>query len=184
MTCARHYPVAVFATLIPVIALVLGGLLTYLTEARRDSRQRRLTREQSAAERERTLRDRRDTFELEMLIKLSEAMLSFGRAAGRVHHADMMTAKTSGVYGSHQLPEDVSNEMHVAGREVLGLMHFVLDDQVREAVAHAHSSMNGIGALLNVSPEQALRAVTEAMNAHTEAFAMVGARVREIHLRG
>lgn len=169
-------------TLIPIITLVLGGVLQYLGQWGTDARAQRAARESRDADRDRARQERRETFELDHLLRLNEALLRFGRATGRVHFHDSMVAKQSGEYGSHLLPTEVSDESHSAGREVLSLMHLVLDDDLRELVETAHGKLSGMGVLMRTSVERGTAAMLDATEAQDAAMRAIGARVRRIYV--
>ncbi|WP_341717679.1 hypothetical protein QQG74_28215 [Micromonospora sp. FIMYZ51] len=169
-------------TLLPVITLALGAILQYLGQWGADARQRRAAQEARDADRDRARQERRETFELDHLLRLNEALLRYGRAAGRVHFHDAMVAKQSGEYASHQLPEELNGELYNAGREVLSLMHLVLDDNLRATVETVHRSYGRMTNLMRTTVEEADAAMVAAADAQDAAMRGIGARVRQIYL--
>jgi len=169
-------------TLLPVITLIAGGLLQYLGQWGTDARQRKAATEARNGDRDRMRQDRRESFELDHLLRLNEAMMRFARATGRAHFHDMMAAKQSGVYASHQLPEGVSDEDYAARRELLGLKNLVLDNNIRAKVNEAYESMSRLTTLIRATTDEADAMMLDAMNAHSQALDGIAARIRQIYL--
>lgn len=167
---------------LPVITLIVGGLLTYLTQSGTDARQRRTAREALLLDRAARREERRETFELGHLLRLNEALMRYARAVGKAHHHDAMVAKQSGAFASHQLPEDLSDEEHLAGREVLGLMNLVLDDDLRAKVNREYQLMSHVASLTDVTVEEARAALGSALRAHEVAMEGIAARIRQIYI--
>ena len=70
------------------------------------------------------------------------ALGDFARAVGRVDYLDTMIAKTTGEYGSAQLPEEAAESLRMANRALSDAKGLILDDKLREAVATAQATAN------------------------------------------
>lgn len=169
-----------FQTVLPVLTLIAGGLLQYLSQWGADFRQRKAAQEARDTERDRVRRDRRETFELDHLLRLNDALMRFGRAAGRVHNHDVL-ARQSGTYARDQRPTDINDEFGDAGREVISQMHLILDDSLQETVSRARDAIAEIGMQTPTTiPAEAVFA--RALQAHVTAMKAIGDRVRQIYL--
>ncbi|MEU6201205.1 hypothetical protein [Streptomyces sp. NPDC047061] len=82
-----------FTAVWPVVTFILGGGSAYLRDFITERRQ--ITRDAKArqAERDKVITERRETFELDHLERLNEALHRLGRAAGRAHDTDMRTSR-------------------------------------------------------------------------------------------
>ena len=173
-----------YTTLLPVGTLVLGAGLTEVRSWVADRRQRGEAERMAAVERQRTQEERRETFELDLLVRLQEALLEYGRATGRLHHIDMMISKQTGSYASTQLPEEASDHEYAAGRQMLALMNMVLDIELRQLVREAYTRMSAVGSMHRSTPQDAEDAFTAAATLHAEALEAVATRIRDIYLHG
>lgn len=166
----------------PVVTFAVGGASTYFRDGLAEKR--RLAREKGArdAERKRAVIDRRETFELDHLQKLNDALAGLGRAAGEAHHIDTMASRQTGVYAGTQIGEEASNAMMLANRNVSTLAGLVLDDALRTAVEHAHEQLNIPSSMHRSRVEDAQAAFHRAFLALDRAQALIAERIREIYL--
>ncbi|MFD8739402.1 hypothetical protein ACFV06_31450 [Streptomyces sp. NPDC059618] len=171
-----------FSSVWPVATFFLGGASAYLRDFVTEKRQ--LAREAGVrqAERDKAITERRETFELDHLERLNEALHKLGRAAGRTHHGDMVIARASGRYASSQLSRDDSDAFTEANRDVYMLKNLVLDDALRNKVAQAHLAINVPSSMHNSDPEQADRRWTEAVLMLDGVQGDIAARIREIYV--
>ncbi|GAA0452344.1 hypothetical protein GCM10010361_15560 [Streptomyces olivaceiscleroticus] len=171
-----------FTAVWPVATFVLGHASTYLTGFITEKRQIAREAQARAAEREKTLAERRETFELDHLERLNEALQKLGRATSRVHFLDTMTSQASGEYASTLLPEDDSNALLDANRDVFMLRNLVLDDGLRVHVEHAHDLLNIPSGLHRSDPEAAESSYHQAILALNDAQSAIAQRIRQIYM--
>ncbi|MCW1100088.1 hypothetical protein OJ963_40580 [Streptomyces sp. RS2] len=165
----------------PVVTFTLGLASTYLTSFINEKRQ--ISREAKAreAEREKAVTDRRETFELDHLVRLNEALQDLARAAAQAHLADMRVSRETGHYASTLLPEGISDTFHQAGRTVRMLKNVVLDDALRDQVTKAAHALHVPSMMMRAEPGKAERAFFEATELVEAAQEAVAQRIREIY---
>ncbi|MDW4913747.1 hypothetical protein [Streptomyces californicus] len=162
----------------PVAAFFLGGLATQVTGWLTHRRQQ-LERKQDAAA---ALHARRESFELDQLQKLSDALQNLGRKAAQVHHADMMAGRESRLYGAERLAEELDEAHRLAHQEVRMLSRLVLNDDLREQLADARSAMLVPSAMNRADPRAAEAAFVEGLQKLDQVMDEVAAQIREIYL--
>lgn len=171
--------------LLPVGTLVLGYLGTLFTESRRDAREWHREELARSSARKQQLLDRRESFEIDHLVRLNEALNDLARASGRLHHLDSMIAKQSGSYASHQIgDEETSQAMLAANRSVHTLTGLVLNDGLRELVREAHRACNEPSSLRNATQEEAETVFHRAVSKLETAQDGIAVRVRDLYQRG
>jgi hypothetical protein len=171
-----------YNTLIPAGTLVIGACLSEVSSWLADRRRSGDAARISVLERARAREIRRETFELDLLVKLNEALLGFGRAWGHAHYIDTMTSKQTGVYAGTQLPEEASDALYAAGRQMLALMNMVLDDELRDMVRRAYDEMSAVSRMYKATVADADAAFYRAGLTHGNALEAIAARVRELYL--
>ena len=123
------------ATLLPVITLVIGAVLTalfqYFSDLRSDQREANSRREQ----RRDAAKLRRIEFQRATLLGLQDRVAELIRAYGKGHVADEAMFKQTGRWRTHLYPEGVSNEIFDVQREVTKLYVRVRDESVRRDVS-------------------------------------------------
>lgn len=166
----------------PVATFVLGLASTYLTSFITEKRQ--IAREAKArqAERDKIIIERRETFELNHLERLNEALHRLGRAAGQAHVADMRAARQTGQYASTLVGEEIAEEFRQSNRDVYMLRHLVLDEDLREKIDRVHRAVNTPSSMHRSDSAQAERRFAEAILMLDEAQADVAGRIRKIYL--
>ena len=167
--------------ILPVVTLILGYLGTLWTEERRDARALSRARSERAELAAVARADRRESFELETLARAHAALGDFARAVGRVDYLDSMIAKTTGVYGSAQLPDDASETLRVTNRALSDAKGLILDDELREAVAVAQTKDNLISAMRGADPIAVEAVRAEGLTAVVIASDLISARIRDIY---
>lgn len=166
----------------PVATFLLGHASTYFTGFITEKRQ--IAREAKArqGERDKVLIERRETFELDHLERLNEALQKLGRAASGLHRFDTMASRQTGEYASTLVPEEDSNAYLDANRDVYMLRNLILDDALRVHVAHAHELLNMPSSMSRSNPEQAEDAFTQAILALDDAQSAIAQRIRQIYM--
>lgn len=170
------------SSVLPVVTFVLGAVFTYARDLLTEKHQIRREREARQGEREKLILDRRETFELDHLQRLNEALQAMGRATGRAHHLDMMASRQTGTYASTQLTTEASDAFYEANRNVSMLKNLVLDDRLRELVAVAHGALNIPSAMHGSDPAYADHEFERAIILTDQAQNGLAERIRHIYL--
>ncbi|MFG2386570.1 hypothetical protein [Streptomyces avermitilis] len=171
-----------FNSVWPVATFILGGASAYLRDFITEKRQ--IAREANArqADRDKVITERRETFELEHLERLNEALQKLGRAVGKAHVIDMRTSQDTGHYAGTLLPEGDSEAFSQANRDVHMLRNLVLDDALRAKVEQAHKALNVPSSMHRADPREAERRFAEAIVMLDNVQTDIAARIREIYL--
>ncbi|MEU5115112.1 hypothetical protein AB0G64_26845 [Streptomyces longwoodensis] len=166
----------------PIVTFALGLASTHFTSFITEKRQ--IAREAKArqAERDKVLVERRETFELDHLERLNEALHKLGRAVSRAHFVDTMTGRQTGEYASTQLPDEDSNAYLEANRDVYMLRNLILDDALRTHVAHAHELLNVPINMRRSNLGAAEDAYYQAVFALDDAQSAIAQRIRRIYM--
>lgn len=167
---------------LPVITLVLGYVGTLATEAARGNRDRRIAKEERDDVLNGTHAAERRTFELQTLTDLKAALADLGRAAGRAHHFDLMTARENGsaTMPSTQLPEDINAALFDTNGRVQSLVGLVMVEAARSKVSEFTSAVSRLGT--TIRPEaQAERELLAAVGLLEEAQQQLSERIRSIY---
>ncbi|MFD6998799.1 hypothetical protein ACFWA5_21575 [Streptomyces mirabilis] len=171
-----------FSSVWPVATFFLGGASAYLRDFVTEKRQIARDSKARQAERDKVISERRETFELDHLERLNEALQKLGRAAGRAHHVDMMTSRQTGHYAGTRLSSEDSDAFAQANRDVHMLRNLVLDDALRNQVARVHEALNVPSSMHRSDPDDAEQQFAVAILALDAAQAAIAARIREIYL--
>jgi hypothetical protein len=110
-------------------SVVLGGVLAIAGGAVTEVIRSRSVSSREAAARAAERAERLDSIQRDTLLALQEALGTFARAYGQVHHADYMTLRDRGEL--FLLPPDLSDSMFEAGRQLSYLAERVRDDGLR-----------------------------------------------------
>lgn len=167
---------------LPVLTLVIGYVGTLVTEAAQGSRARRIAMEEREDALSVTHTAERRAFELQTLTDLKVALTDLGRAAGRVHHFDLMTARQNGdaAMPSTQLPADINAALFEANGRVQSLAGLVMDAAARTKVSEFASAVARLG--MTRQPEaQAERELLAAVEVLEEAQRLLAERIRSIY---
>ncbi len=129
-----------WATLIPVATLILGALLTYLTEGRREAKRDRRAERVRLAIRTQERMDRRDAFELEELNKLRDCIDELVHLLTTV---DLVRAQRRGHIKNVPLPvpEHIEQERALAVRRLRAHTATTLDDDIRASAKRTEQGM-------------------------------------------
>jgi hypothetical protein len=118
-----------------------SSLSEWLRDGRAGKRERAIAEATSAREhdareaiRRIQLFERRASFQRETLLNLQDAVVKLSRAAGRIHHLDVMEQRKNGTWGGNLLPEDLNDEAHHANVALMVLTARIRDDHIREMV--------------------------------------------------
>ncbi|MFJ5059711.1 hypothetical protein ACIP96_09800 [Streptomyces nigra] len=170
-----------FNSVWPVVTFSLGLASTYLTSFITEKRQ--IAREDTArqAERDKVLIERRETFELDHLVRLNEALQDLGRIATQVHLVDMRTSNETGHYAGTLLPDGLSDTFLQCGRTVRMLRNLVLDDALRAQVAEAAEALHRPSMMLRAETVEAQQVLDEALTILEATQEAVARRIREIY---
>ncbi|MFD5795061.1 hypothetical protein ACFWIO_16220 [Streptomyces diastatochromogenes] len=155
---------------LPVISLVLGAWLNQLSEGRRDSAALKREQQLRQLDREQTLIDRREAFELTHLAEVNEVLARLFTAALRCHER-VQDREPLGEY---------SDTLMSLNREMAKLKGLIIDDVIRELVTTAHREMNA----MSVASAGTWTQVPE-VYAHVEAAQeAIAARLRDLYSTG
>ena len=121
-----------FEQIWPVVAFILGALSTLLLDSMRARRARRDERGKALAAREQFYRDRRDEFELKHLLQVNEALGELTLAAVNAINEKSRNGEVG--TSSRELLES-------ANRQIVGVRHLILDDELRELVRATHGAL-------------------------------------------
>ncbi|MGW2620347.1 hypothetical protein [Streptomyces sp. NPDC001500] len=170
-----------FSSVWPVATFFLGGASAYLRDFITEKRQIARATKALADERAKAVTDRRETFELDHLVRLNEALQDLARAAMQVHLVDMRTSEETGHYAGTLLPEGLSDNLMQAGRTVRMLRNLVLDDGLRAQVTEAASALKRPSMMLRAETTEAQLVFNEALDLVDFAQEAVARRIREIY---
>jgi hypothetical protein len=163
----------------PVAAFFLGGVATQFT-GWLAHRWQRAERAQDAAA---AFRERRENFELDHLHQLNEAIQRLGRAAARVHRADMLASRDTGEYAATLVGDEIATALLEANRDSQMLIGLVLDEDLRERIGAAKVAINAPSGLLRGDRDAADRMFGAAVVQLEDVQRRIAARIREIYLR-
>lgn len=167
--------------LLPIVTLLLGAVLTEASSERRERRAWVRSRADRLELLEVSRADQRSHFQLDVLMRCHAALGDVARASGRVHHLDVMQARESGLYASHQLPEDASTKLMEASRTLYDVVGLILDDDLRAQVSAAHAAILVPSQQLKSDPEQAEITFTSAVMELHRAQEAVSAHIRDLY---
>lgn len=166
----------------PVATFILGGTSLYARDLLSERWQRRREETARRAERRKAVLERREDFELDHLLRLSEALLNLARCITKAHFADMRESHTTGQYASGHLPSDIDEEFLAANRAVFMLKSLVLPDELRAMVTRAHEALNMPGVMHRSDPSRAQQVFSEATDLAGRAQEAIAERVRWIYI--
>jgi len=167
---------------LPVLTLVLGYVGTLVAEAAQGNRARRIAKEEREDALSVTHIAERRAFELQTLTDLKAALADLGRAAGKAHHFDFMTARESGAatMPTTQLPSEIDAALFDANSRVQSLVGLVMDKAARDKVAEFTSAVAQLGARER-PVAQAERELLAAVELVDEAQRLLAERIRAIY---
>lgn len=115
-----------------MVTLVIGILLKGFYDSMAD---RRIARREKEARIE-TRRDaqllRKAEFQRETILELQEQIARLARATGKLHHADIMDFRKTGVWGKGQFPDDANKNAFEATTQISVLRVRIDDEGIRE----------------------------------------------------
>ncbi|HEX6444685.1 MAG TPA: hypothetical protein VF053_06350 [Streptosporangiales bacterium] len=176
-----HLP-AWLLTVGPVLAFVCGYLFKYLgsgLDALWASKRDQAARD---AEYQRALRERRETFELDSLTRLGEALRALSESASDLHR-ERTREPVDGMDNPTAITAASATPYLQADDSARVAIELVLDDDLREQVRDAVDSL--IDTCARVEPASTEQSEDEYMAAHREMVAArraVSHRLREIYL--
>ncbi|MFF5359406.1 hypothetical protein ACFY4I_08360 [Streptomyces scabiei] len=171
-----------FNSLWPVATFILGLASTYFLSFLTEKRQ--IAREADArqAERDRTLTERRETFELESLTKLADALQRYGRSSVRVHLADMPGRDEAQVYAASPLPSELDETLRLHTAEVSLLRSMILENELRNQVTAVMDALRRTLPMAGGNPREAERVHMQGVLLLDGVMEAVGSRIREIYV--
>jgi vacuolar-type H+-ATPase subunit D/Vma8 len=121
-----------FEQIWPVLAFFLGATSTMLLDALRARRSRKDDRDKAGVARHQFFKDRRDEFELRHLIQVNEAISELTLASVTAMNERRREGMVSA--SSRQMVE-------TANRQIGGVRHLILDEDLRELVRATHGAL-------------------------------------------
>ncbi|MFF5004122.1 hypothetical protein ACFY3G_14905 [Streptomyces phaeochromogenes] len=160
----------IVTAVLPVMTLVLGAWLNQLNEGRREAAALKREEKLRQLDREQSLIDRRETFELTHLAEVNDLLSRLFTAALRCHEH---------VEAGEPLGEDGGALMGV-NREIARVKGLVIDDRIRGLVEAAHRHANQ----LSMSSGTHITETAEAYAQVEAAQTAIAARLRDIYGSG
>src|SRR5260370_33013473 len=123
------------AVLFLIVTLLLGYILSSISESVRHRRALEREREAREAERRDKAFERRVTFQRATLLDLQDAIMDLMRTSGAMHHKDIMALKQTGEWQKHLYGDELSEANRLAMARTSMLTVRVRDTKVRELIA-------------------------------------------------
>jgi len=120
----------------PIVTLLLGYILSSISESVRHRRTLEREREAREAERRDKAFERRVTFQRATLLELQDAIMDLMRTSGAMHHQDIMALKRTGQWQKQFYGDELSEAHRLAMARTTVLTVRVRDIRVRELVAN------------------------------------------------
>jgi hypothetical protein len=155
----------------PVAAFFLGVMSTLLTETLKARRVRADERLRASASRAQVLQDRRESFELEHLLRVNEALTALTKASADAHNQYVSSLVVS---------LEARQRVEAANGEVVAVRHLILDDQLRESVRLAHGALLRDGRSAGKPDAPNSEGAVDALKVAREGIAE---RIRSIYMR-
>ena len=155
----------------PIAAFFLGVMSTLLTETLKARRIRADERLRASVSRTQFLQDRRESFELEHLFRVNEALGALTKAAADAHNQYFRNLAVS---------LETRQRVEAANGEVVAVRHLILDDQLRESVRLAHGALLRDGRSAGTPDTLDSEAAVDALKIAREGIAE---RIRSIYMR-
>lgn len=153
---------------VPIAALLLGYLLSYITETRREKRAWDRTR---SAE--------RTTFERQTLLDVLASLLKVGRIASRIHTSDYISFHQNEgrkPFGKRQEGNPDDDALLEASQELIRLEGQLLDETLRAAVRRCREAAGFL--TMRQESEGAEQHYVEVMDLFNDTEEKVGAALR------
>ena len=174
-----------FPALTTLIGFLAGGISERFRDKRAIERDRANADATLAREREARdsthrmqLRERRATFQRETLLNLQEEIVKLTRAAGRMHHLDVMEYRKSGKWRGFQFPEELNDGAHQANVRMIVLTSRVQDGRIREMADTLRTHACCVGAC--ATEESALAALAQMTAVLEPIHERIGAVLRKL----
>jgi len=120
----------------PIVTLLLGYILSSISESVRHRRTLEREREAREAERRDKAFERRVTFQRATLLEFQDAIMDLMRTSGAMHHQDIMALKRTGQWQKQFYGDELSEAHRLAMARTTVLTVRVRDIRVRELVAN------------------------------------------------
>src|SRR5260370_11596714 len=118
----------------PIVTLLLGYILSSISESVRHRRALEREREAREAESRDKAFERRVTFQRATLLELQDAIMGLMRTSGAMHHKDIMALKRTGEWQKQMYGEELSEASGLAMAQTTVLAGRVRDAKVRGLV--------------------------------------------------
>jgi hypothetical protein len=118
----------------PVLTLVLGFALSFVTDWFRRQHELERDRESRRETRRDKLSEQRRNFQRETLLALQEAVFDLTRTTGAAHHQDEMAYRKTGQWQKQLLGEELNQQDFLAMRRTGMFVVRVRDSSLRELV--------------------------------------------------
>lgn len=112
----------------PVITLVIGYALNWLTDLFKDLR----TDKREEKIRETVRQDKRSNFQHQTLLELQEAIMDLTRKTSQMHFQDVMRYKHTGKWQKQLFEEELSEGFRLVTAQITMLSVRIRDDSVRQ----------------------------------------------------
>jgi hypothetical protein len=163
-------------TWFPVVTLVLGAALKWISDLVIDKRRHASEKEARAEARQDILSIRATEFQREALLKLQAAAQVLARAAGRSHYEDRKASSEGHPWGSRPLSRE-ANEMSLDGQVRLTRYRVRIGDDVIRNLAEKFSDATAKRVTAE-SEKQADLAMSRAMEAFAQLNEKIGIALR------
>lgn len=166
----------------PVAAFFLGGASAHMRDALTEKRTLRRETTARKVERDKAVLERKESFELDHLQKLNDALNTLGRTAARAHHTDSMSGRSTGIYAGTLLTDQTSDDFLLANRTARTLIGLVLNDELRDLVERTYVALNLPSTMIQAPLDQAEAAFAQAIELLNVAQAAIARRIRDIYV--
>lgn len=167
---------------VAIFSAVVGGSFAHFLQRSQSKQQIEAARSAMELERHRAREDRRESYELEQLMRMSETMIRFGRVAQRVFST---TTTSLSIHGTGQLvdvPRSLAAELVAARQEIVGEILLILDDDARALVEDAYQQLVVAAEPKSDSGVEAWSAWGRALTAYNKAQERIAERTRAIYI--
>jgi hypothetical protein len=176
---------AVTAGWFPVLTLLLGFAIKFLSDwiqNRRDVAKDRRTRTETRRD---VIVDRRTTFQRATLLELQEAVQDLARAAGASHHQDEVAYRRTGEWQRELLGDELNDQYFATNRSVLLLNVRVRDESLRDLVNRFRTLVSQTASISGLGSAEGQRsssnaALLAAMTVLEEIHLRIGVLLREM----
>lgn len=120
----------------PVVTLILGFIISAITDWNKDKRDRNRESEARREARRDLLAEHRRTFQRETVLALQESVQDLARGVGAAQHHDEMAYRQTGKWQAVELAEEVDKQIFDANRRTMVLAVRVRDQALRDLLSN------------------------------------------------